>query len=78
MMPLSYAPLEFASSFHSEQCPEGIVSITGDSLRIFTTEQLGDMFNQTSISHDKVLSITSPNTNTRGNPPSSSPKPTPS
>jgi len=48
-MPLSYVPLECASSFHSEQCPEGIVSISGDTLRIFTTEQLGDMFNQTHI-----------------------------
>jgi len=49
MMPLSYVPLEFASSFHSEQCPEGVVSIAGESLRIFTTEQLGDMFNQSTI-----------------------------
>eukprot|EP01124_Arcella_intermedia_P030027 TRINITY_DN6478_c0_g1_i1.p1 TRINITY_DN6478_c0_g1~~TRINITY_DN6478_c0_g1_i1.p1 ORF type:complete len:1199 (-),score=275.88 TRINITY_DN6478_c0_g1_i1:1875-5471(-) len=49
MMPLSYVPLEYASSFNAEQCPEGIVSIAADSLRIFTTEQLGDMFNQTSI-----------------------------
>eukprot|EP01125_Pyxidicula_operculata_P009280 TRINITY_DN305_c3_g1_i1.p1 TRINITY_DN305_c3_g1~~TRINITY_DN305_c3_g1_i1.p1 ORF type:complete len:1202 (+),score=317.43 TRINITY_DN305_c3_g1_i1:1768-5373(+) len=49
MMPLSYVQLEYASSFRSEQCPEGIVSISGDTLRIFTTEQLGDLFNQTTI-----------------------------
>lgn len=33
----------------SEQCPEGIVSISGENLRIFSPEQLGNMFNQTSI-----------------------------
>lgn len=49
MMPLSYVPLGFASSFRSEQCPEGIVSISGENLRIFSPEQLGNMFNQTSI-----------------------------
>eukprot|EP01127_Copromyxa_protea_P000185 TRINITY_DN10178_c0_g1_i1.p1 TRINITY_DN10178_c0_g1~~TRINITY_DN10178_c0_g1_i1.p1 ORF type:complete len:1210 (+),score=264.17 TRINITY_DN10178_c0_g1_i1:41-3631(+) len=49
MMPLSYVPLGFASSFTSEQCPEGIVAISGENLRIFSTEHLGTMFNQTSI-----------------------------
>lgn len=47
--PISYTPLEYASSFRSEQCPEGIVSISGDSLRIFTIETLGQLFNQTII-----------------------------
>eukprot|EP01126_Amoeba_proteus_P058655 TRINITY_DN7590_c0_g1_i6.p1 TRINITY_DN7590_c0_g1~~TRINITY_DN7590_c0_g1_i6.p1 ORF type:complete len:732 (+),score=137.55 TRINITY_DN7590_c0_g1_i6:1565-3760(+) len=49
MMPLSYVPLGFASSFNSEQCPEGIVSVAAENLRIFSMEQLGNMFNQTSI-----------------------------
>jgi len=49
MTPLSYVPLEFASTFSSEQCPEGIVSISSNTLRIITVEKLGDMFNQTSI-----------------------------
>jgi splicing factor 3B subunit 3 len=50
MMPLSYIPLEYASSFSSEQFPEGIVSIAADTLRIITTESLGgDMFNQNAI-----------------------------
>lgn len=35
--------------YRSEQCPEGVVAISNDNLRIFTTEQVGDMFNQSSI-----------------------------
>ena len=30
-------------------CPEGMVSITGNTLRIFTVDNLGAMFNQTSF-----------------------------
>eukprot|EP01114_Cavostelium_apophysatum_P007242 TRINITY_DN1917_c0_g1_i4.p1 TRINITY_DN1917_c0_g1~~TRINITY_DN1917_c0_g1_i4.p1 ORF type:complete len:1150 (+),score=351.82 TRINITY_DN1917_c0_g1_i4:48-3497(+) len=47
--PLSYTPLEAASSFASDQCPEGIVSIAGNTLRILTVERLGEMFNQTEV-----------------------------
>lgn len=39
----------FIRQLRSEQCPEGIVSISGENLRIFSTEQLGNMFNQTTI-----------------------------
>jgi len=49
MSPLSYVPLEYASSFCSEQCPEGVVSVAGDTLRIFSSEQIDNMFNQTII-----------------------------
>lgn len=35
--------------FSSEQCAEGVVSIAEDTLRIFSTEQLDNMFNQTVI-----------------------------
>ncbi len=49
MTPLSYIPLEYASTFSSEQCPEGIVSISSNTLRIVTVDRLGDMFNQTAI-----------------------------
>merc|ERR1712232_471741 len=45
--PLSYEPLEFASNFTSEVCPDGIVAVTGDTLRILATERLGELFNQT-------------------------------
>merc|ERR1712150_400500 len=46
MTPLSYDVLEYASSFSSEQCPEGIVCISVNTLRIVTLEKLGDLFNQ--------------------------------
>jgi len=46
--PLSYEMLEYASNFTSEVCPDGIVAVTGDTLRILATERLGETFNQTS------------------------------
>ena len=33
LTPLSYETLEYASSFSSEQCPEGIVAISANTLR---------------------------------------------
>lgn len=48
LTPLSYDPLEFASGFSSEQCPEGIVAISGNTLRILALEKLGTVFNQVS------------------------------
>ena len=33
LTPLSYEVLEYASSFSSEQCPEGIVAIAQNTLR---------------------------------------------
>lgn len=44
--PLSYETLEFASGFASEQCPEGIVAISTNTLRILALEKLGAVFNQ--------------------------------
>lgn len=46
LTPLSYDVLEFASGFSSEQCPEGIVAIAGNTLRILSLEKLGVIFNQ--------------------------------
>lgn len=42
--PLSYESLESASSFCSEKCPEGIVAISGNSIRIISVERLGESF----------------------------------
>lgn len=42
--PLSYENLENASSFSSEKCPEGIVAIAGNTLRIISVERLGEQF----------------------------------
>eukprot|EP01105_Mastigella_eilhardi_P023189 TRINITY_DN5809_c0_g1_i2.p1 TRINITY_DN5809_c0_g1~~TRINITY_DN5809_c0_g1_i2.p1 ORF type:complete len:959 (+),score=273.95 TRINITY_DN5809_c0_g1_i2:695-3571(+) len=46
MTPLSYVPLEYAAPFASQQCPEGIVAVSGNTLRIVTVERLADVFNQ--------------------------------
>ncbi|KAJ3416788.1 Splicing factor 3B subunit 3 [Chytridiales sp. JEL 0842] len=46
LIPLSYEALEYGSSFSSDQCPEGIVSIAGNTLRILVVERLGNIFNQ--------------------------------
>ncbi|KAI5084296.1 hypothetical protein GOP47_0000465 [Adiantum capillus-veneris] len=49
LTPLSYETLEYAASFSSDQCPEGVVSVAGDALRVFTIERLGETFNQTVV-----------------------------
>ncbi|KAI7862693.1 CPSF A subunit region-domain-containing protein [Spinellus fusiger] len=49
LTPLSYDSLEFGSAFISEQCAEGVVAVAGNTLRIFTVEKLGAVFNQVSI-----------------------------
>ncbi|KAI9487668.1 MAG: CPSF A subunit region-domain-containing protein [Benjaminiella poitrasii] len=49
LTPLSYEMLEYGSEFISEQCHEGVVAIAGNTLRIFTIEKLGNIFNQISI-----------------------------
>lgn len=47
LTPLSYETLEYAASFSSDQCAEGVVAVAGDALRVFTIERLGETFNQT-------------------------------
>ncbi|KAM7270665.1 hypothetical protein ACFE04_029879 [Oxalis oulophora] len=49
LTPLSYDYLEFSASFSSDQCAEGVVSVAGNALRIFTIERLGETFNQAVI-----------------------------
>jgi hypothetical protein len=46
LTPLSYEALEHASSFASDQCPEGLVSIVKSTLRILMVENVGEAFNQ--------------------------------
>uniref|UniRef100_A0A2P2HZU1 Splicing factor 3B subunit 3 n=1 Tax=Hirondellea gigas TaxID=1518452 RepID=A0A2P2HZU1_9CRUS len=48
LTPLSYESLAYASGFSSEQCPEGIVAISENTLRILALEKLGAVFNQVS------------------------------
>lgn len=49
LTPLSYETLEYASGFSSEQCNEGIVAISTNTLRILALEKLGAVFNQISF-----------------------------
>lgn len=49
LTPLSYETLEHASGFSSEQCFEGIVAISTNTLRILALEKLGTVFNQISF-----------------------------
>ncbi|KAI8837822.1 splicing factor 3B subunit 3-like protein [Chytridium lagenaria] len=46
LIPISYDMLEYGSSFSSEQCSEGIVAVSGNTLRILVIERLGGVFNQ--------------------------------
>ncbi|KAJ8615274.1 hypothetical protein MRB53_034646 [Persea americana] len=49
LTPLSYETLEYAASFSSDQCVEGVVAVAGSALRVFTIERLGETFNETVI-----------------------------
>ncbi|CAM9666346.1 unnamed protein product [Ascophyllum nodosum] len=49
MTPLSYDPLDHAAEFSTEMCPEGVVAVSGEKLRIFGVERLGEMFNQAAL-----------------------------
>lgn len=49
LTPLIYEGLEWGWTFNSEQCPEGIVGIQGQNLRIFTIEKLTSNVQQESI-----------------------------
>ncbi|KAG5519797.1 hypothetical protein PMAC_000070 [Pneumocystis sp. 'macacae'] len=50
LVPLIYESLEYCWGFSSEQCPEGIVGIQGQDLRIFMIERLDNILKQDSIS----------------------------
>lgn len=47
LSPVSYEALDWASSFTSDQCPEGIIAVAKGTLRIMTVDRLGEAFNQT-------------------------------
>src|SRR5207249_1415028 len=46
---LSINTLDHASKFSSDQCPEGIVSVSHNILRILSVEKIGTSFNQTAV-----------------------------
>jgi splicing factor 3B subunit 3 len=43
MVPLSYETMDYASSFCSSECSEGIVGISSHTLRIIFPERLGEV-----------------------------------
>jgi len=47
--PLSYDNIENATNFCSDACPDGIVATVGNSLRIININEVGSLFNQTSV-----------------------------
>lgn len=47
LSPVSYEALDWACSFSSDQCPEGIIAVAKGTLRIMTVDRLGETFNQT-------------------------------
>jgi splicing factor 3B subunit 3 len=49
LTPLSYVPLEHGCSFASEHCPEGLVAIASNTLRILSLDKLGDTFNADTV-----------------------------
>lgn len=49
LLPFAYDAFDNVTSFHSEQCPNGLVSVVGNTLRILAINQLGNEFNQTEI-----------------------------
>ena len=49
LTPLSYETLDHASAFASDQCPEGIVAVANNTLRIIMVERLGEAFNSTTV-----------------------------
>jgi splicing factor 3B subunit 3 len=49
LTPLTYDMLEYGASFHSEQCPEAVVAISENNLRIFSFDKLGVEFQTSTI-----------------------------
>lgn len=48
LSPLSCEPFDYAASFSSLQVQEGIVAISGNTLRVLSLDRLGDVYNQRS------------------------------
>lgn len=63
LVPIAYEPLDYVAPFQSEQCQDGIVAISKNTLRILTIERLSDSpFSSSSIplSHTARKMITHP------------------
>ncbi|XP_004345726.1 splicing factor 3B subunit 3 [Capsaspora owczarzaki ATCC 30864] len=49
LTPLSYDALDCAATFSAANCPNGLVAIAGNTLRVLNLPRLGSVFNQTSM-----------------------------
>ena len=49
MTPLAYDVMEHAAAFSSPQCPEGLVCVMGNTLRILAVHHYGDTFQQQTL-----------------------------
>eukprot|EP00003_Mantamonas_plastica_P007341 TRINITY_DN1616_c0_g1_i10.p1 TRINITY_DN1616_c0_g1~~TRINITY_DN1616_c0_g1_i10.p1 ORF type:complete len:1073 (-),score=445.40 TRINITY_DN1616_c0_g1_i10:154-3372(-) len=49
MNPVSTEPFEFVTSMNTSSCPDGIVAITDNIMRIMTLDRLGEQFNQVAV-----------------------------
>lgn len=49
LVPITYEALDYGTGFTSEQCPQGIVAVSGNTLRIIALEKLGEVFNQGAV-----------------------------
>lgn len=49
VLPFSYDPFDFVTSFNSDQCPHGLIAVVRNTLRILSVDQLGNEFNQTEV-----------------------------
>ncbi|KAL2937533.1 hypothetical protein RDABS01_020982 [Bienertia sinuspersici] len=47
LTPLTCGILEFAATFSSDNCAEGIVAVAAEALKVFTIDKLGEAFHQT-------------------------------
>ncbi|KAL2923338.1 hypothetical protein RDABS01_014829 [Bienertia sinuspersici] len=47
LTPLTCGILEFAATFSSDNCAEGIVAVAAEALKVFTIDKLGETFHQT-------------------------------
>jgi splicing factor 3B subunit 3 len=61
LVPISYEALDYGTGFSSEQCPQGIVSVSGNTLRIITLGKLGKVFNQGVVALDYTPRRITPN-----------------
>lgn len=52
LVPIDYEALDYGTGFSTEQCPQGIVSVAGNTLRILTLGNLGKQFHQGVVALD--------------------------